>query len=189
MQISHCSCTFIDWPSVMQEVVGFMKTIGFSGMGFPCSAARALTKKITKSMSDAYTCSQVNLSLKTQGRFKDLKLEGCQFKEGGLGVALKVKRNNCLQFLKVRDSRHAAIPSKTSALQKYKKQHMGVQGQSHRKLMDFSDFVGLNLIFIFRLFYTRNCTFKKAIKLFITSKVRSFKTCRIPMKTICLEEI
>lgn len=120
----------------------------------------------------------MNLSLETQGRFKDLKLEGCQFKEGGLGVALKVG-----------DSRHAAIPSKTSALQKYKKKHMGVQGQSHRKLMDFSDFVGLNLIFIFRLFYTRNCTFKKAIKLFITSKVRRFKTCRIPMKTICLEEI
>lgn len=34
----------------------------------------------------------MNLSLETQGRFKDLKLEGCQFKEGGLGVALKVKR-------------------------------------------------------------------------------------------------
>lgn len=133
-------------------------------------------------MSDAYTCS-----LMTQGRFKDLKLEGCKFKEGGLGVALKVKR--LFAILKVGDSRHAAIPSKTSALQKYKKQHMGVQGQSHRKLMDFSDFVGLNLIFIFRLFYTRNCTFKKAIKLFITSKVRRFKTCRIPMKTICLEEI
>lgn len=70
-----------------------------------------------------------------------------------------------------------------------KKKHMGVQGQSHRKLMDFSDFVGLNLIFIFRLFYTRNCTFKKAIKLFITSKVRRFKTSRIPMESICLEEI
>lgn len=89
-----------------------MKTIGFSGMGFPCSAARALTKKITKSMSDAYTCS-----LMTQGRFKDLKLEGCKFKEGGLGVALKLKR--LFAIFKGWRFKTCTIPSKTSALQKY----------------------------------------------------------------------
>ena len=38
--------TWIDCPSVTYDDVGFMKTIGCSGTGLPCSAANALKENI-----------------------------------------------------------------------------------------------------------------------------------------------